>query len=355
MTRPDEVSPRQQNPSARPVRLKDIAEAAAVSVSVVSRVLAGRGDVAPATRARVSAVAQGLGYRAQVERRGRPARRNQLIDLALAEFDNPWADEVTAGAWHAAARLGYDLILTVERDVPTDDWPERIMAHGSVGVIVGLIHPTTSQLATLQEAGTPIVLLEERARGATAATSIGTTNRQGGFDAARILIESGVDELIVLVGTPRYAFGRERIAGFMQAVATLAPQIAVRTVATTWSSSAAEAAMRRVLRAPTGRLGVFACNDDFAFGVYRACASTHRDIPGDVAVVGFDDVPESTTLSPPLTTIHQPLRRMAQVAVELITSSQAGHPLPGRRIELPSHPVLRGSALPRLHDLSDRG
>ena len=115
------------------VTLARIAEETGVSVSTVSRVLRGAGEIGTDTRARILAAARQLGH-TPGESRGRPrSRPAQLIDLVLGHFHDPYTDEVTAGARTAAASLGYDLVLTAERDVPDDDWPMRIRSRGSAG------------------------------------------------------------------------------------------------------------------------------------------------------------------------------------------------------------------------------
>ncbi|QYF73117.1 LacI family DNA-binding transcriptional regulator [Cryobacterium sp. PAMC25264] len=110
------------------VTLGDVAGRAGVSITTASRALAGRGDLGRATRERVLAAAVALGYDRRTSARGRPSTHDpRLIELVLGSFGNDaWTDEVTAGARRSAFEHGYDLVLTLERDNPADDWPARV-------------------------------------------------------------------------------------------------------------------------------------------------------------------------------------------------------------------------------------
>ena len=161
--------------------LDAIAARCGLSVTTVSRALRGRGEMAAETRARVLAAARELGYRRDGERRGRPRTgTSRLIDLVLGRFHDPYSEQVTAGAQIAAAELGYDLVLTTERDAPRDDWPMRIRSRGSAGVVIGVITPTASQVTVLADAGIPIVLLGPRGDASLPLWNVGTTDHAGG-------------------------------------------------------------------------------------------------------------------------------------------------------------------------------
>lgn len=326
--------------------LTQVADLAAVSVSTASRVLAGRGEYSPLTRSRVLEAARQLRYTRQGETRGRPrAGTSLLFDLVLSHFHDPWADEVTAGARVAAAAAGYDLVLTSERDSPDDDWPARIRARGSAGTVLGLIPPTSRQLSGLIDAGIPVVLLDPRADEALPLVSVRTTDRAGGRAAAEHLVARGVQTFMVVSGTPTYRFGRARVDGFTDTVRELIPPARIDRVAADWSAPGARAAAAEKMRAASahGPVGVFACSDEMAAGVYAAAADLGLSIPRDVLVVGFDDVRGARWLTPALTTVRQPIREMAAEAVRALAILASGGDLAQRRIELPTALVVRGS------------
>ena len=325
--------------------LAAVAAHAGVSIATASRALSGRGDLAPATRRRVLAAARSLGYRRDPASGGRRPRSAGLLDLVLSGYHNAYSDEVTAGARSAAAAAGYDLVLTEERDDPGDDWPLRIRRRGSAGVVLGLISPTASQLAALTDAGIPAILTDPRSEWAHGLASVRTTDRDGAFDAAAHLAERGATRFAIVVGTPSYRFGRARREGFEAGVQATRPGTRPAVLDAEWSAATAREAAIPALRAlPEGeRLGVFACSDEMASGVYAAAGATGRRIPDDVLVVGFDDVRGARWLTPALTTVRQPIREMAAAAVTALVDAAAGRPLPLEPIVLPTHLVVRGS------------
>lgn len=324
-------------------RIVDVAEAAGFSPSVVSRVLSGRGDVSSETRMKILAAAHELGYERYKDRRGRPRVQPQLIDLTLAYFNTGWAAEVIAGAWNAAAPLGFDLLLTTERDDVDDDWVRRTQARGAAGAIIGLIRPTAEELTTFARSRTPVVLLDPRSDSQNAITSVGTSDHQGGFDAGEHLAKTGATRFVGLVGTPAYRFGRARMQGFVEAINLYRPDASVEVVPISWSPAHAAKAVLPLLKSSNDPIGIFGCNDAMAWGVYEAAARAGRSIPGDVNVVGFDDEPKSQLMTPPLTTIQFPLREAAAAAVNLIADAIKGIPMPTERLEIPSRLIVRGS------------
>lgn len=325
--------------------LSSIAAACGVSPSTVSRALRGAGDLSPGTRARIAAEARRVGYDRGATTRGRPRRdADDLIDLVLSHFGGPWADEVIAGARAAASDRGYDLVLTGERDAPGDDWPERLRARRPAGVVLGLLLPTDAQLRIVSATGIPVVLLDPRSDQRHRLPSVRSTDRTGVGDAARLLRTRGVASVVVVEGAPSYRFGRDRVAGFL---AGLGDDVPRERVQASWGAEEARAATRPALRraaASGGGVGVFACSDEMAVGVYRAAADLGLTVGRDVLVVGFDDIPAAAWLSPPLTTVRQPIRDMAAAAVAAVADIVEGRPAHSEPHDFPTRLVIRGSA-----------
>ncbi|MDZ8200335.1 substrate-binding domain-containing protein [Microbacterium sp. SSW1-59] len=325
--------------------LADVAAAAGVSVATASRAMSGRGDLAADTRRRVREAATALAYRRRSTRGGRPAASARLIDLVLGRFHNPWADEVTTGAHGAASARGYDLVLTEESDFPGDDWPVRIRRRGSAGVVLGLISPTATQVAGVREAGTPLVLLDPPAEGTHGLPSVRTTDTAGAAAAARHLAARGATRFVVLGGDPPFRYGRARRDGFVEELARHLPHAIVDAATSPWRAPAARDAALPLLRRrePGERIGVFAVSDELAAGVYAAAAIEGLRIPDDVLVVGFDDVRGARWLSPPLTTVRQPIRDMAAAAVDLLADAADGGAPALAPVTLPTTLVVRAS------------
>jgi DNA-binding LacI/PurR family transcriptional regulator len=326
------------------VTLQTVADRAGVSVATASRALAGRGDLTRATRERVVAAAAALGYEKTSGTRGRRTTLDpRLIEVVLGSFDDAWTEAITSGAREAAFRLGFDLVLTLERSDPDDDWPTRVATRRPSGVILGIIRPTSAQLDQIAGLQIPIVLLEPRSDPQGSLASVGTTDESGGYDAGRALVSGGYRRFVVVTGEPRYRFGRAREDGFRRAIAEHFPDIDVVRVHSDWTDAHVTEQMLHALTSDRDPVGVFACNDEMALAVYRAANQAGRRIPDDVGVVGFNDEPRAARAQPPLTSVRQPLRAMAGRAVELVAGLR-GHQRPTyERIELPSELIIRAS------------
>jgi LacI family transcriptional regulator len=332
------------------VTLTAVAARAGVSVATASRALRGRGEMAPETRAGVLRAAAELGYPGAAAR-GRPRRGTALMfDLVLGHFHDPYTEEITAGARTTASGLGYDLVLTAERDDPAEDWPERIRSRGSAGVLVGLIVPTSTQILAMHRAGIPLVLMEPPSESSRPLPSVRTTDRSGGTAAAEHLIARGARRFVVIGGAPSYRYGRARVDGFTSAIADRAPDAPCVRTSADWSAWDARRACARALSelAGDGPIGIFACSDEMAAGAYRAVADAGLSIPRDVLVVGFDDVRGARWLHPSLTTIRQPIREMAATAVQLLARAAAGEDVAPDAIVMPTELVERGSTRTRV-------
>lgn len=329
------------------VTLTDIANAAGVSVSTASRALTGRGDLTPRTRNRVLRAASELGYDAGQTAKGRPTTRDlRLIELVLGSFDDAWTDAVVAGARQGAFEHGFDLVLTLERDDPSDDWPTRVARRRPSGVILGIIRPTTRQLDELALARIPIVLLDPQSDPRGQLASIGTTDWQGGYDAGALLASTAVQRFAVVCGTPAFRFGRAREEGFRSAIADHRGHVPISRIDSKWSASEVTPELRHMLTDVNTPIGVFACNDEMALTVYRAARELHLRIPEDVSVVGYNDEPRAALATPALTSVSQPLEAMAERAVQLVSELRIREQESFERIELATRLIVRESTLP---------
>jgi LacI family transcriptional regulator len=328
--------------------LRDVAEAAGVSTATASRALTGRGDLSRETRERVSNAARALGYERTAGSRGRPTTLDpRLIEFVLGSFDDAWTDAMTAGAREAAFRLGFDLVLTLDRPDPSDDWPTRVATRRPSGVVIGIIRPTARQLDEIRGLRIPIVLLDPRSDPEGELPSVGTTDWQGGYDAGVHLANCDVERFAVVTGVPRYRFGRAREEGFRAAIAELRPDYPVIHVDSQWTDAPLTPELMKAITADGAPVGIFACNDEMALAVYRAAARAGRRIPDDVSVVGFNDEPRASAARPPLTSVHQPLREMSARAIELIPELRRHDEPVHERIELPCSLIVRSSTKPR--------
>lgn len=334
----------QMNEATGRATLEDVAELAKVSVSTASRVLTRRGELSPETRNAVLAAAKELGYSRTSTTRGRTVRRTmQHIELVLGAFESPWSEEVIAGARQEAFELGFDLVLTQERENPVEDWPIRISNRRSSGVGLGLIMPTRSQLKLLAGFDVPTVLLDPWSDPPEDLQSVGSTNYLGGQDAARHLVDFGYSRFAIATSHLRYRFGRARERGFREQIESLRPGAAVGLINVDWDGTLNQESLTAALSSNLGeRLGIFAVNDLMAKRVFQALLRMGISVPQEVGIVGFDDEPDFTS-GIALTTIRQPIQEMARKAVQLIQQAHIGVTSETRWHELETQLVIRST------------
>ncbi len=326
------------------VTIAEIARSCGVSPATVSKVLNGRPDVAPATRARVQELIVGRGY----QRRSAGAPTVPLVDVVFEEFESPWAVEIVRGAVAAAQRQGLTVALTSlsegdERRV----WFDLITARGTRGIILLLSQLTARQRAELRARRVPFVVVDPRGEPDPEICSVGVTNWAGGREATKHLLDLGHRRIAVITGPPELLSARARLDGYRAAL-----EVAGVTPGDDWCRrgdfhvEGGYREARELLRLDPRPTAIFAGNDLQALGVLKAAREAGLQVPGDLSLVGFDDLPLGRWSTPALTTVSQPLIEMARLAVQIVLESGRADALPIRRVELATHLVVRESTAP---------
>ena len=327
--------------------LAQIAALAGISVPTVSKVLNGGTDVSEATRRRVMASAQELGYRrkprARVGDEKRPAV--PLIDVVVKHVEGSWISRVLEGVEAAAAADGIDVVLTVARS--DDDWMRRLLRRPSLGAIIVLVDTTAAQLNTLTTANIPVVVIDPISRPPADVGSIGATNWDGGRLAAEHLLELGHTRIGVVGGRRTELSSSARIDGFITALRAQGVAIPAEWLAYgDWDRELAHRAAAAMLSGASRPTAIFACSDFMALGVYDAARDAALSIPNEVSVVGFDDIQESAWATPPMTTVQQPIVEMGAAAFRMLCETDraaASRPSNGSaiRMELETRLITR--------------
>lgn len=331
-------------PNPRRTTLADVAKASGTTVPTVSKVLGGRSDVSAATRARVLDVVAELGYRGRAGRNA-PSRPESwpFVDLVLSGIEGTWANRALSGVEQAAEEAGIEVVVSVARP-PDDAWLTRLLARRLRGAVLALVDTTDDQLATLAAARVPVVLLDPLRQPPSSVASVGAANWAGGRAAAEHLLGLGHRRLAVLGGQRDHLYSQARIDGFRSALTQAGLDLPDDRVAhTDWRRGQAAEGALGLLRGTPAPTAVFACSDTIALGVYDAAAALGLQIPGDVSVVGFDDLPEARWLSPALTTVHQPIAEMGGAALRMLLRLGGDVLRETPREELATRLVVRGS------------
>jgi LacI family transcriptional regulator len=319
-----------------------IADEVGVSVTTVSKVLNGRADVAAETRARVEASLERHRYR----RRGRrqPTVSGQ-IDLVLHEFDSAWTMEIIAGVEAVRGAAGIDVVLSQLGGAyhPPAAWLEAVLARRPLGVLFALCSPTEEQQELLRARRIPFVLVDSDSATSASVPTVGSNNFNGGLLATRHLLELGHRRIAVISGPEDVLCSRARVAGFQfahQEAGVAADPDLIRYG--NFHAGAGERIGSQLLVRPDPPSAIFAGSDYQAMGVLRAARRLGHTVPGDLSIVGYDDVPMSAWLDPALTTVNQPVRDMAGTATRMLLDLSRGAELP-TRVDLVTELVIRES------------
>jgi DNA-binding LacI/PurR family transcriptional regulator len=329
----------------------DIAYRAGVSQPTVSRALRGSPQVSEETRKRVLEVAQQLNYK--VDKNASNLRFQRSNTLALLIFEDPTADESAINPFfvsmlgsitRACAQHGYDLLVSFQQQ--SGDWHEEYEdSHRADGLILlgyGDYLQYRARLERLTEQRTHFVRWGAVQPGQPG-LSIGSDNGRGGHEAACHLIGLGRRKLAFLGGASRGCPEfLDRYGGFLRALdeAGLPETPGLRVDAIT-TEEAGHAAARELLERGIAFDAIVAASDLIALGAMRALQENRIDVPAEVSVVGFDDIPSAALANPPLTTIAQNTRLAGEVLVETLLRQIREEPVEAQI--LPTRLVVRRS------------
>jgi DNA-binding LacI/PurR family transcriptional regulator len=327
----------------------DVARLAGVSTATVSRALNDTGKIAPGTRAAIDAAVQQLGYEPNTVARSLVTKSTQTIALLLPDIANPFYAALVSGIQQRLLASGHTMLLcTTESDPDREEQYLTLLRAKQVdGVLVdGLVLPP-DRIARFVQDGLPIVCLD-RDVDSKSVPLVQVDNRLGARMATAHLFGLGHTRIAHVAGALDLRISEERIQGYRDAFAAegVQPDPKLLTVGSFTEEGGYEAA--RALMDLGGEFtAVFAANDLSAIGVMSALAASGWHIPEDVSVIGFDDVRLASYTTPPLTTIRQPALEIARRATQILLDLSAGRRVRQMRHLLEPEVVVRGSTMSR--------
>ena len=335
--------------------IHDVATQSGVSIGTVSAVINRKATVSDRTRRRVLQVISELNYRpsAAARRRLQPTAEKS-IGLIVKEINNPYFADIIFGAQEAARELGYNVLVAhTDRSYEFEQQlTELLVAKDVDGLIINPLLTDETDLSHLFEIrrnNIPLVLIES-IRGIQA-SMVDVDNVAAARGAVEHLIELGHTRIAHFAGPQYSSHSDERIEGVRRA------HSAQRHVFTDddviYAGAGLEDGYRASIeffrdRGPAERPTAVTCyNDLVAIGVLRGLRELGLDVPGDVSVVGFDDIDVASYLAVPLTTVRMPRREIGRRATQmLIESVEAEGSLPPRKVLLETELVVRASSAP---------
>ncbi|MGF6822806.1 DNA-binding LacI/PurR family transcriptional regulator [Microbacterium sp. ZKA21] len=331
--------------------IADIAAEVGVSVPTVSKVLNGRVDVSEATRRRVEEALSRHEYRKPVGPRsgGAKATASRLIDLVFHQGDNLWSQEIINGVERisAPARVGVVLSGLGGAHRPPQEWIDDVMSRRPLGVLLVLSGLDERQRHQLHSRAIPFVVLDTQGNPPTDVPTVGSNNWNGGLVATQHLIGLGHRRIGVIMGPSDMLCSRARVDGFRSAHDEAGLPWDPSLVR--WGEFAASSGYhqaRELLERPDRPTAIFAGSDYVALGIARAAREHGLRIPEDLSVVGYDNLPITQWLNPPLTTVNQPLREMGSLATQMLLTLAEGRTPSSTRVDLMTELVVRESTAP---------
>lgn len=318
-----------------------------MSLPTVSKVVNGRHDVAPATRALIERLLDEHNYARAGTRRHRSAG---LVDLVFNGLDSPWAVEILRGVEEWGTVHSTAVVVSAARhgNARPASWTSRLASHDTDGVILVTSELTGSQLEQLREADIPLVVVDPVNPPPPDLPSVGATNWAGGLAATEHLIGLGHRRVGAIAGPGDHLCSRARTDGYRSALERAGIKFDPALVR--YGDFEHEGGFTRggeLLDLSEPPTAIFAGSDQQAFGLYEAARQRGLRVPQDLSVVGFDDLPITRWVSPPLTTVRQPLAEMGRTAAQMLGDLIAGVPLRTSRVELSTELIVRESTQER--------
>lgn len=330
------------------VRLKDIAQATGLSLMTISKALRDEHDISPATKARVKAVAQQMGYVPDSSARSLRTRSTRLLGIVISSVTNPIFARMVLAIQEKAFELGYDVLLSYTGNDPEreDMALRRLLARRVEGIFVSPVYRITGAVRIYQElAGqnTPTVLLGHPTQFCSQFPSVECDDTLGAYDVTRHLLSLGHRKIAFLGGPPGTPWTAERFDGYRRALRESGLDTEDGLIFQAGSSiDAGRKTAEQIISEHTGATAIQAVNDLVAVGCAEVFLERGLRIPSDVSITGFGNVTVSEHFRVPLTTSNQPKYRLGLAGMDLMLQL-----LKGRKtdpLRLPPELVVRSSS-----------
>jgi DNA-binding LacI/PurR family transcriptional regulator len=325
--------------ASRALVMSDVAALAGVSLQTVSRVVNGSPNVAPRTRERVEQVIAQLGYRPNYAARALVTGCSRTIGLVTVHVDQFGPAQTLIGLEKATREAGYSLAVSILDDATAAavrEAVDRLVSHRVDAVVALSTYDDAARAIDVLE--TPVPLVTVRVTGGEGRPAVSVDQRAGARLATAHLLSLGHRTVHHVTGPGDSQEARGRTAGWREVLDAADAPVPPPLVGD-WTASSGHAAGRRL----AGRIhegeevtAVFLANDQMALGLLAALHEEGLSVPGDVSVVGFDDLPEAPYLAPPLTTVRQDFAELGRRGVQLVLARLAGEDL----VPEPVVPVL---------------
>jgi LacI family transcriptional regulator len=331
-------------PKRQPITIHDVAKAAGVSVSTVSRVINEKDDVAEDTYKKVRDVVEELGYSSNLAARSMRSSKTNVIGLIMPDVADPFSTNVAKGVNQAILEQNYDLMIYTSGDVrklssstKEQQFISSLNNSFTDGVII--VTPTCGHFASTS----PVVAVDPNIYEPSGPAVI-STNYKGAIEATQHLIDLGHRRIAHIGGRLDLLSAIRREEGYKDALKNAGivydPALFVRGDYTREAGKEGALQLMNLESPPTA---IFASNDQTAIGVYEVAESLNLRIPEDISVIGFDNVPEAKNFN--LTTVDQHIDRMGYAAAKMLIDLINGNEIEATQVKIHTELVIRGSTM----------
>jgi len=328
--------------------LIDIAKRAGVAPITVSRVINNSGYVSQPTRERVEAAVKELGYVPNTIARGLRSKRTHTLALIVTDITNPYFTSMARGVEDVAGASNYTVIYcnTDESETKEEKYANMLAQRQVDGVLLVPSCGNATTIKFLESNGIDVVVLDRRISGVRS-DIVCSDSENGANRLVKLLIGLGHKRIAIIAGQKDVSTSSDRVAGYQQAL-TEAGLIKNELIyyGAFNEQSGYELTNQAMMQSPKPT-AIFGANNFIAIGIIKALHDLKLDVPKDVSVVGFDDLPESMFMKPFLTVARQRAYEMGRLATELLLKRISGElPEEHREIILPVEVVVRESSGP---------
>lgn len=312
------------------ITIREIAKAAGVSMNTVSRAMNGKGDISEETKENIERIAKELNYIPNQFAKNLRSQKSNLIGVIVTNIANPFYAEIIKVAEGIARDNNYDLMLcNSSEDRILEKKILAMMKSKFVdGILITPVNADTDTLMLLNDTGIPYVIINREPESSEGISYVVNNDEGGAYLGARHLCERGIGEIHYLGGPKDMYTVKQRINGCKRAVAEYpGTELIIHNISISLDESYKKT-LEIIEEARDRRIGIFAYNDNLAIGAMKAIRESGRNIPADVALVGYDDILFASMLEVPLTTIRQSSneigRRGANLLMAKLTKKKTG-------------------------------
>lgn len=332
--------------SSKKITIQDVARAAGVSVSTVSRVLNDKDDVSSTTYAHVQSIVAELGYASNLAAKSMRSRKTNVIGLVLPDLEDAFPIEVMKGVNQAIVQFGYDLIVYTSgnRHHSTSANRERqyvSLLNNSITDGVIIVTPVTTSFPT----NAPVVAVDPNNESPDCPAVI-ATNRAGVLAGMDYLIGLGHRRIGYIGGRNDLQSSIRRQQGYLDSLQNAGIEVDTALIKEggDFTTAGGYELGQQLIALPNRPTAIFAANDQSAFGVIKAAYDAGLKIPNDLSVMGFDNIPESAYFLPEgLTTVDQHIQNMGLIATSMLNTLITGEDLDQKITKIPTQLMIRGS------------